>query len=118
MAIVKRREVDATHWDAYGLVDDTAGSLDVMDNPGSTMYASIEGGSITVMVPAMGGGGEIQIKDTAGTILKSFPADVKANFEVPKIKTGPGVGIQVVAANAGSQQATARVNISTFATFR
>ena len=112
MSIVSRREIDATYYDSYAELNNDGGSTDLVENLGTDVYIEVTEGSISVTKPAYGSDGEVRLIDTLGNIVRSFNADQAKDFQIGKIKIGPGVGLKALIANAGSTQAKASINLT------
>lgn len=94
-------------------VSNSSASATLIASPGSTLYLYLESLSYSVSRAATGGGGELIIQDTNGTVVWRANADGAKDFGVPLgeegLRLGPGVGLQVSVGNAQGEQATASV---------
>lgn len=103
-------------------VDNSSGSATLVEAPGPTLYLWIERLNISVSKAATGGGGEVIVQTTAGTVIYRVNADgvkdVPLNWGDEGLRVGPGVGLQAVTANAQGNQATASVAVSGHLAFR
>lgn len=112
MSIVKRREIDATYYDSYAELNNDGGSVDLVENLGTDVYIEVVEGSISVTKPAYGSDGEVRLIDTSGNIVRTFNADQMKDFQIGRLKIGPGVGLMAMIGNAGSTQAKASINLT------
>lgn len=106
-----------------GIVDnDTDAHIDLVANPGSTMFVYIERLSLSVFVAAAGGGGIAEVRDTDGNIIKTINVDgvkdVVFDWGDEGLKVGPNVGIQVSVSGAQTKQASVSVALAGHLAFR
>lgn len=98
-------------FNAKGEVTNEAASLDLVASPGTAMYLNIERITISVYRAAVGGGGIVRLLDTNGNILYTTNADGVKDIPITwgdeGLQIGPGVGIQLITANAQGEQASA-----------
>lgn len=88
-------------------------SVQLVAQPGSTLYLFLERLDISVSKAATGGGGEIIVKNSTGDTVWRVNADgvkdVSLNWGEEGVRTGPGEGLVAVTANAQGNQAQASV---------
>lgn len=109
-------------FNATGTVNNEEGALEIVANPGSSIYLYVEKISISVFVAAVGGGGIVRVQDTSGTNIWTVNADgvkdVTLSFGEEGIRVGQGVGLVAVTADAGGTQASASVGVTGHLAFR
>lgn len=105
-----------------GVATNDDASLDLVSNPGTTMFVNITRINISVYEAAAGGGGVAEIKDTDGNIIYKINADgvkdISLNYGYEGLKKGPNVGVQVVVSGAQTKQASVSVAIMAHLSFR
>src|SRR3990167_2669790 len=85
-------------------------SVDLVSNPGSTMFVYIEKLDLSVFKASSGGGGIAEIKDTDGNVIYTINTDgvkdISLDFGEEGLKIGPNLGIQLAVSGAQSGQAS------------
>ena len=99
-----------------GVVDNDSASIDIFETLGTTQKIYIESGSLSVFKAAEGGGGHVEIMDTAGEVYFSSDVDEVKNIPIYWGDEGrqiaQGEGVQVVLSGAATAQASVHVVMS------
>ncbi|TAL13928.1 hypothetical protein EPN95_04545 [Patescibacteria group bacterium] len=107
---------------AAGQATNEGASVDLVSNPGSTMFVYIEKLDLSVFKAASGGGGIAEVKDTDGNVIYTISVDgvkdIPLDFGEEGLKVGPGVGIQLAVSGAQSEQASVSAALSGHLAFR
>lgn len=103
-------------------VSNSEASVDLVSDPGDTVYLYLEKLNISVYRAATGGGGIIRVQDTDGGVIWTASADgvkdILLDWGTEGLKLGPGLGLQVIVANAQGEQASASVGVKGHLAFR
>lgn len=107
---------------ATGQVTNAAASLEIVSNPGSDIYLSIEKANFSVFEAAIGGGGICELKDTDGNVLYTFNVDgvkdIPLDWGDEGLEIGPGKGLQFVVSGADTKQASVSIAIHAHISFQ
>jgi len=100
-----------------GIIDnDTNAAIDIFETLGTTQKIYIERGSLSVFKAAVGGGGHLEIMDTAGEVYFSSDVDEVKNIPINWGDEGrqiaEGEGVQVVLSGAATEQASVHVALT------
>lgn len=107
---------------ATGQVTNDAASLEVVSNPGSELYLSLESINFSVFAAAIGGGGICELKDTDGDVIYTFNVDgikdIPLKFGDEGLEIGPNKGLQFVVSGADNKQASVSIAIHAHTSFQ
>lgn len=107
---------------ATGQVTNAEASLEIVSNPGSDIYLSIEKVNFSVFEAAIGGGGICELKDTDGNVLYTFNVDgvkdIPLDWGDEGLEIGPGKGLQFVVSGADTKQASVSIAIHAHISFQ
>lgn len=114
--------VDYPQVRGYGEATNETGMVDIIANPGTTLYLYLDQGVISVYKPAAGGGGITRLQDTDGNIVLTVSADnvsvVPLNWGDEGLRLGPNVGLQLIVAGGATAQASVSVALTGHLAFR
>lgn len=96
-------------------VTNETGVVDVKAAVGTDTYIKIERILLSIFRAATGGGGTVQLISTLGTVIYTTNADgvkdVSFDFGPEGYQVPVGLGLQLLSANAGGEQASASLLI-------
>lgn len=106
----------------FGIASNGSATVNLIANPGSVIYLSLEKVVISVFEAAVGGGGIFELKDTNGDVIHTISTDsvkdVPLDYGDEGLKIGPGVGLDGTVSGAATTQASVSVAVTGHLTFR